>query len=279
MNRLWQAIAISRPILWPSTFLGFLIGFFLGNGQITFSALLFSLGLTFPYSLWLCSVNDYVDFESDQENKLRKTITWARTDKNFLKRLIFLSLVFMIGYVFLLPNLITFFLGLAALILPFLYSFPPVQLKIRPFLDTITNGLTAVIIILIGYFFSGVKPINQATLQIITGVFLGVSGMHILGTLRDYTTDRTSKVATIAVFLGQKAAAFLGMVVFLCLFLTTKNLPVEFSLCAAYGVTIFAILSVKPGEKLTQRLGIVLLLGFFIASAISLITNSWEKSL
>jgi 4-hydroxybenzoate polyprenyltransferase len=164
-----------------------------------------------------------------------------------------------------------------ATIIPFLYSFPPIQLKTKPFLDTATNGLTAMVIISMGYFFYGAKPISQVALLTIAAVFLGVSGMHILGTLRDYTADKNAQATTVAVLLGQRLAAILGAFIFLLLLLVTQNFPLEFRFCAVYGITCFAALAVKPGEKLTQGLGIILLMGFFVASTISLLTGSWGK--
>lgn len=283
MNGLKRAIEISRPIFWPSTFLTFLTGVVFSGSEIDVEAILFACLWAFPYSLWICSVNDYYDFDTDKINQFKGKLSGAKpklTEKRFLIFLAIASLLAIMIPTVLFASFASLLWSLSAIIVVFLYSSPPVRLKTRPIIDSLSNGIFVASVFLTGYFHNAnISTISNSSALAAIAFVLGVSAIHILGALRDYTPDKTTGITTVAIFLGQKKSALLAANLFLLLFIISFKFPLEYRIFALYGFICCSILTLKPDEKLTVNLGLTLLLGFFLAAAFSIISESWESFL
>lgn len=283
MNRLKRAIEISRPIFWPSTFLTFLIGIIFSHSEVNIEAILFACLWAFPYSLWICSVNDYYDFDTDKINQFKGKLSGAKPHPSERRFLIFLAIISFLVIVVpttLFASFTSLLWSLSAIIVVFIYSSPPIRLKTRPIIDSLSNGAFVASVFLTGYFHNAnVSTISESSALAAIAFVLGVSAVHILGALRDYTPDKTAGMTTIAIFLGQKKSALLAAGLFFLLLIISLRFPLEYRIFALYGLLCCAILSFKPDEKRTVTLGLTLLLGFFLAATFSIISGSWKNFL
>ncbi len=274
-----RAIEVSRPLFWPSTFLVFLLGVLISGNSFSVLVFLFAFLWSFPYSLWICSVNDQADIRSDTINQFKGGISGVKVYKSEIQVLKQFQWVSVLSI--LLPTLFTFNgslwgTSIIAIVIPYLYSSYPVRLKERPPWDSVSNGLFVMFVFLSGYLFSGNVHYQPLLLPVSAALFLGVSAIHIIGALRDYSADKKAHVKTIATVYGQRVSAGVCGILFILLFILAQSFPIEFHVYALLGILVSTILFIKPGEKISFHLGTILVLSFFVVTMYSIIFNSWK---
>lgn len=276
----WRMILISRPVFWPSTFLVFLLGVVFSEAPITTSALIFAGLWAFPFSLWVSAVNDLSDIKSDSANPFKGGVSGARvknSEREFLVNLCFVGAIAVaLPSVIFATHLWYLLFATVALVVPYLYSARPVRLKERPPMDSLSNGLFVAAVFLAGYFFHGNIEPSVLTLRVALGIFLAVVGIHVIGALRDYATDRKSRVFTIAVAWGQQGAALFAGFLFLLPLFVVNGLPLEIRLALVFAILCSAFLTLKPGETRSLRLGLGIIIAFCVAVAYSVANESWK---
>lgn len=280
MERLKRAIEISRPIFWPSTFFAFLLGVLFSHHPISPKEIAFACIWAFPYSLWLCTVNDLSDKATDNLNKFKGKISGIKVQTNedsFIKKLAILSLAIILAPTIFFANLQTLFTSVLAIIIPFCYSIPLIRLKEKPFLDSLSNGAFVTTVFLTGYFLNGATEISPITIQACLGFLFGVSGVHVVGALRDYSSDKKAGVRTISVALGQRQSALVAACFFTLLLTVLNNFPIEFKIYSIYAIMAAVILAIYPNEKRSMIVGLSLLLGFFLTANYSIASGSWRS--
>ncbi len=275
----WRANVISRPIFWPSTFLVFLLGVVLSEASITTATLAFAGVWALPFSLWISAVNDLSDIKSDANNPLKGGLFGAKVkdgDREFLINLSLAAAVVMtlVSIIFAL-HLWYLVFAAVALLVPYLYSARPARLKERPPLDSLSSGLFVAAVFMSGYFYSGNIEPSGVAIKVAVGIFLVVSGIHVVGALRDYSADRKARVFTVAVGWGQQGAALFAGLLFLLPLFVVDGLPLEIRIAMVLSIASAALLVIKPDEKRSLRLGLAIIIVFCLAAAFSIITNSW----
>ncbi len=284
-----RIIEISRPVFWPSTFFIFLLGIIFSRHEITSIGIFYAFLWSFPYSLWLSTVNDLADMKTDNINTFKGGISGVKVKDSeiiFLKRLqcvSFLTIIVPILFTFSAGggpaygwNYLFLFASLAALIIPYTYSSYPIRLKEKPPFDSLSNGAFVVSVFIAGYVFNGENIFENIFIQACIAIFLGVSAMHIFGALRDYTPDKKSKVKTSAVFFGQKMSAFFASVFFFVAYGAIFQFPFEFRLFCLSGTMAGLFLILKPSERRSFQLGFFLLFLFFSVCIYSIFFNTWK---
>ena len=102
------------------------------------------------------------------------------------------------------------FLGLA-----WSYSMPPLRLKNRPILDSISNGLMCWLFWASGYVFEGKRALLWSTDPSATNgrlVFFFASGLHSLAAVADVQADASAGDRTIGTGLGERIALLFSFV-------------------------------------------------------------------
>jgi 4-hydroxybenzoate polyprenyltransferase len=173
-------------------------------------------------------VNDVYDHDSDVQN-WRKQMQryWTEggilhpVDHNFVLGAARVStgLILALGFFASLsiPSLLVLICTVSLLVLAWNYSVPPVRLKERPVLDSLSIGVTCWLLWACGYVSTG-RPLlgSEVGKAASNGYFVVfyASAMHSLAALEDTTPDTAAKHRTIATVLGQR-----GVTVFsaLCL--------------------------------------------------------------
>ena len=187
----------------------FLVGFFISGADI--SNILFwiqFIALGPFYCLVVYGVNDVYDFETDQENERKgegasqgDILMPENHDLVIKTSLIFSALLLAIS---LFTRNIVNIAGMIFLIFwAFAYSAPPIRLKERPVVDSISNGFGYVLVPSMMGFSLG-APIT-AFPESGFWAALVISGMHAAFAVMDFEPDKAAGVNTIAVRFGKKA--------------------------------------------------------------------------
>lgn len=274
IGRLILLLQVSRPILWPLLPLVYIIGMQAGHAPWSIVALTQIVLLTFPMNLIGCGLNDLYDYESDRLSKRRRLIWGAviqPADRQFVWEACIAAMPLVIFGSCLARNGDNFVNTVSLVLIAWLYSVPPVRLKERPPLDSLTNGL--------GYFllpFSMGYSLGADIRTIPTRYYflaLCVAGIHALATAADYESDRAAGHRTIAVDAGPRAAAALAFLIFLVtLFVVDFQTPAVHAFMVVSTIAC-AIATIFPRPRVILAACITIFLGFLLAATIDIATS------
>ena len=166
-------------------------------------------------------MNDVYDYDSDVQNR-RKNNCWAdgtaleQVDHSFvlLAARISTASVLLLGGPASCRSPQLFGCTAAFLSLVWMYSSPPLRLKERPILDSLSNGLMCWLFWVCGYVFNGDSSLLFDTPGAARNgwlVFLLASALHSLGAMLDVHADASVHHRTIATVFGEKFAALFSM--------------------------------------------------------------------
>ena len=276
-------IAVSRPAGWFSFPLFFLMGS-VSSGSTTITPLFISqiLLLSFPFCIFGYGLNDIYDYESDKINArkgLFEGIVLQPEYHSFVKHVAFFSISLLFFTSLLTLNIFNILAVVLIVSLGYFYSAPPVRLKERPPLDSITNGIGYFFApFFLGFSFSGSIFLNAGKGILWIGVCLitaVVMGFHAYRTIQDYDVDKKIGVKTFATVFGKRGASFFALLVSI-LALFFANSPILFKPVTDYYLglcsLLFFITLVLPSEKLAKRGFFWLWVGFFLWPIIWLLT-------
>lgn len=200
-------IKTSRPLFWIIPSLVFLISLVASGSSLSTISVIQLILFSFPYSFFLFGINSVYDYESDKQNRTR----------NSFFRGIYLekqhhSAVLKLGFLFASIILLTSFLTLnlfnivsisLLLLLSYAYSSPPLRLKERPPLDSISNAVVFLLIWFTGASY-GMSFMDIPVVMYFVALvpFAG----HVLGTTYDYTADKKAGHKTFSTVFGKRVA-------------------------------------------------------------------------
>lgn len=194
---------LSRPRFWLYLAGPVLVGMVYASNSpgelLTVKNLLLFLYFLIPANIMLYGVNDYFDRDIDEENP-KKDDKEARYDsKMFTDGVVLISSLAGMG-LFFIPEARIW--SATFLFLSVFYSAPPLRFKIRPFLDSLSNGLYAVPFVIGFMAVSG----NLPPIPVITGAWLWTMAMHTFSAIPDIKPDREAGIQTTATYLGENRA-------------------------------------------------------------------------
>jgi 4-hydroxybenzoate polyprenyltransferase len=202
-------LQVSRPGLWSTTVLFYLMP--LGHGDFLHSAKLW-LGLffvLFPLGFLLYGVNDIVDSETDALNPRKGTFMFgsrgAREQLAALKwQIAVVQIPFVAAFYLLVgPRILVWYAAL--LVAVALYNAPGIAWKGRPPLDVLIQASYLLVFVLSSWL----NNVAQVPWQ--TFLFGAMFAMHshIFGEVMDIEPDRLSRRKTTATVIGRVRAKFL----------------------------------------------------------------------
>lgn len=206
-NIFYRIINISRPRFWLYVLGSFLIG--LGAYTSLSNAVVLNIDIvwwmiyfTLPANLFIYGINDLADDDTDQFNEKKGTYEekLSPSDRKILIASILLTNVPFLFLYFKLSLLAQIML-IVFFVFNIFYSLPPVRLKARPFIDSISNGIICGAIGLFGYLVIGGE--NISILAILAGALWSMA-MHAYSAIPDIKADIQAGVATIATVLGER---------------------------------------------------------------------------
>jgi 4-hydroxybenzoate polyprenyltransferase len=260
-------IRVSRPIIWPILPLVYLLGVNAAQADVTAAVVVQLALLTFPMNLVGCGLNDIYDYESDRRCDRRRAI-WGAVVGPADRPLVWWGVLAMMPLVVvgacLTGNSDNIVATVCLLLLAWTYSVPPVRLKERPPLDSLSNGLGYFYLPFVMGYSLGADP-RAMPLKFYL-LALSVCGVHALATAADYVADRAAGHRTLAVVYGRRTAAAAAFAAFLVTWLLAdfNGIAVRVFIAVCVAVTFVAAL-VPRDWPITAACGIIFV-GFPIAA-------------
>jgi 4-hydroxybenzoate polyprenyltransferase len=215
VNRLIFLVQVSRPLIWPLLPLVYGLGLNAAHAPVNAAAILQMLLLTFPMNLVGCGLNDIYDYESDRRSPRRRAI-WGAVVRSENRPLVFRAAAAMVPLIVfgacLTRNWNNIVATVSLVIVAWLYSVPPVRLKERPPLDSLSNGLGYFLLpFTMGFSLKAEPRIMELKYHLLA---LCVCGVHALATAADFDADRAAGHRTMAVAFGRRGAAAIAFAAF-----------------------------------------------------------------
>lgn len=211
-NNALALFKISRPVSWLNTAFPFGAMYVVGGGAID---LLFVMGVLYflvPYNLLMYGVNDVYDYESDLRNPRKGGIEGAKEAKALHPLIVKAALWTNVPFILALGYAGSWVSSSVLALIVFLvvaYSAPPLRLKERPLLDSVTSSLHFVGPLLFALSLLG--P-SQAAWVAAGAFFLWGVASHIVGAIQDIIPDRHARIASVATALGARVSLRVALV-------------------------------------------------------------------
>jgi 4-hydroxybenzoate polyprenyltransferase len=272
LGRLVFLIQVSRPIIWPVLPLVYALGINASHAEWTAAAIAQMALLTFPMNLIGCGLNDIYDYESDRRSTRRRAV-WGALVKHDDRPFIWQACIAMMPPVIFgacitrnwdnMVATVTLVLG------AWLYSVPPVRLKERPPLDSISNGLGYFLLPFVMGYSLEANPREMPLRYYLLG--LSVCGIHALATAADYEADRTAGHKTLAVVFGRRTATAVAFATFFVTWLAGdfQGIAVRIYLAGCTMATFLTML--VPRSPTITAACITIFGGFLLAAACHLV--------
>lgn len=264
-------IQVSRPIIWPVLPLVYGLGLDASHAPLSAAAIIQIVLLTFPTNLVGCGLNDIYDYESDRRSPRRRAI-WGALVRNEDRPLVFRASLFMMPLIVLgaclTRNWDNIVATVSLLLVAWLYSVPPLRLKERPPLDSLSNGLGYFLLpFTMGYSLNAdprTMPLKYYLLA------LCVCGIHALATAADFDADRAAGHRTMAVAFGRRAAAAIAFAAFSLTFFFADfhGTAVRIYLAICSIATLAAVMF--PGDRVIAGACVTVFAGFLVAAMLHL---------
>ncbi|KAI0668895.1 hypothetical protein C8Q78DRAFT_1070961 [Trametes maxima] len=231
-------LKVSRPAGWCFGPILYAIGVIHGQGGVVVrraknvALVLQLLSLSFPLALVVFGVNDVYDYDTDVHNprkgahSLEGTVLSPSHHAHVLLAASLATILILSASVatFSLSNLLV---SSSLVFLSWTYSAPPLRVKERPILDSLSNGAIVILAYLSGYTACG-GPLRRVPAG---GLVLGLctAGVHALGAAVDAEVDAAAGQRTIATALGPLGAIAFGALCYLA------------ALCAERRYSVFGV--------------------------------------
>lgn len=202
-SELKYLLKLSRPRFWlylaGPAILGLVLGADSLNQLYTFENILLFLYFLIPANIMLYGVNDYFDRDIDEKNPKKEDKEEKYRDNTFTDLSISISMALAIPLTLMLPKEV-FPVMISFLALSIGYSAPPLRFKTRPFLDSLSNGLY-ILPLVVSY-----AAVTQSfpPVAVVAAGWLWTMAMHTYSAIPDIEPDRKAGIETTATFLGRE---------------------------------------------------------------------------
>jgi 4-hydroxybenzoate polyprenyltransferase len=223
--------------------------------------------LTFPMNLVGCGLNDIYDYESDRRSARRRAV-WGAVVRDDDRPLVLRASLAMMPLIVLgaclTRNWDNIVATVSLLVVAWLYSVPPVRLKERPPLDSLSNGLGYFLLPFTMGFSLNANPRTMPLKYYLLA--LCVCGVHALATAADYEADRAAGQRTLAVKFGTRTAAAIAFGTFLAAWLFGDFHGVAVRAYIAICTIATLIVTMVPQGVVINTTCITIFIGFVIAA-------------
>ena len=197
-----RIVHISRPVLWINALGTGVVGMWLAGSLWRWEALPLLLWLTLPFNLLIYGVNDVFDQDTDALNPRKGSLEGARIGPDEVRAIwawvLATNVPFLAWFALALPPAALAWTALYVLVFVG-YSAPPLRLKARPWLDSLSNAAYAFPLVFVAYAL-GAAPVWPAVL----GLMAWSVAKHAFDAVQDIEEDRAVGIPTTAVRLGPR---------------------------------------------------------------------------
>ncbi len=268
MNDLILLIRTSRPASWAAGLLLFLTGFYVSGAAFTVPVLL-NIQLLPLLSLIIFGINDTYDYETDRRSKRKNSViegyALPKEKHAFVKKACAVAAAAFILFSLTTRNATNISTTIFAVLMAYAYSAPPLRLKEKPIIDSLSNAVAVMVLLMLGFSYGG--TMLEFPLKLVYAS-MGAAAAHALGALMDYTPDKKAGITTIATFFGKRFAAMFAAAIILAIILfsgiKSAVLNAYLWLVLAVSLTSFSL----PEEKLVRKLSGIIFYAFLAAVAL-----------
>jgi 4-hydroxybenzoate polyprenyltransferase len=268
MDRVIFLIQVSRPILWPVLPMVYYLGLHAAGASVTVIAVVQMILLTLPMNLIGCGLNDIYDIESDRLSNRRRA-AWGAVVREGYRAGIWRACLAMAPLVVAgaLSTRNWWNIGAASamLVVAWAYSVPPVRLKERPPLDSLSNGVGYFLLPFVMGYSLGADPHAMPLKYWLLA--LCVCGIHALATAADYDADRAAGHRTFAVAYGQREAATFAAATFVVALSLGDYRSVAVEVFLVVGAVATAAAAIVPRDRVITVSCTTIFVGFLVAAA------------
>lgn len=196
----------SRPVSWINTAYPFAAAYLMTTRQIDIVLVLGTLFFLIPYNLAMYGINDVFDYESDLRNPRKGGAHGAVLDRRLHRvTLVAATLTCLPFIVFLVVvgSPASWLVLAGSLFFVVFYSAPPLRLKERPFLDSLTSSIHFFSPAVYGLVLADARWTWQLAALIAAFALWGVAS-HAFGAVQDVVADREAGIASIATVRGAR---------------------------------------------------------------------------
>jgi 4-hydroxybenzoate polyprenyltransferase len=144
------------------------------------------------------------------------------------------------------------------------YSVPPLRLKERPPLDSLSNGLGFFLLPFVMGYSLGADPREMQLKYYLLA--LSVCGIHALATAADYDADKAAGHRTFAVAFGRRAAAAFALVTFVAALSVGDYQGVAVRVYLAMGSAASLAAAIAPRDAVIHGACVMIFVGFLVAA-------------
>jgi 4-hydroxybenzoate polyprenyltransferase len=267
MKRFLLLVQVSRPILWPVLALVYYLGLNASRASLSSAALVQMLLLTLPMNLIGCGLNDIYDYDSDRLSARRRRI-WGAVVAESDRRLVWWACLVMVPLMLVgaiaTGNVANIIATCGLIAVAWAYSVPPVRLKERPPLDSLSNGLGFFLLPFVMGYSLGADPLAMPLRYYLLA--LSVCGIHALATAADFEADRAAGHRTFAVAFGRRAATGFAFFTFAAAiwFGDYSGFAPRIYLATGAAATLSATFA--PRERVINGACVTIFVGFLVAA-------------
>lgn len=205
-SALVQLLVASRPVSWINTAYPFAAAYLLTTRQIDATFIVGTVFFLIPYNLAMYGINDVFDYESDLRNPRKGGAHGAVLDRRLhtvtLWAAALTCLPFTV-YLVIVGTPASSAVLAASLFFVVFYSAPPLRLKERPFLDSVTSSIHFFSPAVYGLVLAGAVWTWQLALVVVAFALWGIAS-HAFGAVQDVRADREAGIASIATARGAR---------------------------------------------------------------------------
>lgn len=271
-QKLKKAFWVSRPLFWIGPVAAYKAGLWLSGTPMGTLEWIELFLLSFPLSLIIYGTNDIYDRESDRKNPRKSVPIWGEKlqgrDIPWLRNWCLLAAILILLAALSTMNPFHIAFAILGLATAYSYSAPPLRLKERPIIDSLSAVGYGLFAFGMGYSLSGSIDFLDWRFLLLC---LNLSAFHSIGTIMDMDEDRKMGIRTFATALGGRAAALFSAAIFLMNAALvhsyspaapTMALIVEISLLFAASLSLWLAFRPSPGNA---RLAFKLLIAYGMA--------------
>ena len=253
---------ISRPVGWFLLPPMFLLGIAEAGRQVLgWQMIVEAVIVSFPLCLIACGLNDIYDQRTDELNPRKGGVHGVRlksSEVRSLRQAVVMMVACAVVAAGITANVWNMLAMLVLLFFAIAYSIPPLRLKERPPLDSLSNG-----IIFITPFFLGATFGTLSYASVYKASLLGVAivAIHMFSTIMDVTPDKRAGQVTFATRFGCRRTALLSASVVLGVMIAGRfsHLPINVYLALAVLTMMLTALLPAAHRERAGRRGFILL--------------------
>ena len=256
-----ELLVASRPVSWINTAYPFAAAYVMTTREVDATLVIGTLFFLVPYNLAMYGINDVFDYESDLRNPRKGGAHGAVLDRRMHRVTLWASALLsapFLAYLVVVGSAVSWLVLVASLFFVVFYSAPPLRLKERPFLDSVTSSIHFFSPAVYGLVLAGAQW-TAPLVALVTAFALWGIASHAFGAVQDVTADRAAGIASIATAkgarwtvrfaLGSYVAAGVAMLA------TSWPGPLAALLVVPYLVTIWPYRSIVDGDAAAATTG------------------------